>query len=405
TPTPIPSVTPAPTPTNTPTPEPTPTVAPIPPVTPAPVPTPAHTAIPKSTAAHRAQTPRHVTVGAPTSYEVDAGSPATRDAVDSLLRRFRTATSHLADARSQLAIAQAALLTTQTQYQQAQFVAEASEQRAADARATARASAAQLVLALRTSAEQGGALSAFEGSGNLLQRLGSLDRLNRLNRPAPDVASQAEKDARVAAEFGAEAGRARRALDAVPLAAAQSKVASARRTLDGGQAGARAAAAALRSGAAFGASASYSDTGVLRGTAWTDPVVGPITDVFGPRPSRPADTPLFHPGVDIGAACGTTIVAAAAGVVSSTGPNGGYGNWVVIDHGHGVQTVYAHIVDGGTLVRLGDHLTSGEPIARVGDTGESTGCHLHIEVRVDGSPIDPMPFFTVRGVALGRSAP
>jgi Membrane proteins related to metalloendopeptidases len=235
-----------------------------------------------------------------------------------------------------------------------------------------------------------------------LQRLGSLDRLSQLNQPPADVASRAEKDARIAKTLRAEAERARRTADAVPYAAAQSDVITAQRQVDDAQAAVDAATATLRSGAAFGAIASYSDTGLLATATWTNPAFGPITDVFGPRPSRPAGTPLFHPGVDIGAGCGAPIVAAAAGIVSSTGPNGGYGNWVMIDHGDGVQTVYGHIVDGGTLVHVGETVKSRQLIAEVGDTGESTGCHLHIEVRVNGSPIDPTPFFAARGVILGQ---
>jgi murein DD-endopeptidase MepM/ murein hydrolase activator NlpD len=98
----------------------------------------------------------------------------------------------------------------------------------------------------------------------------------------------------------------------------------------------------------------------------------------------------------------TVIVAAADGTVSYAGPYSGYGNFILIDHGSGVQTAYGHISDGTILVSPGDHVTAGEPIARVGSTGESTGCHLHIEVRVSGTAVDPMPFFENRGVTLGR---
>lgn len=64
--------------------------------------------------------------------------------------------------------------------------------------------------------------------------------------------------------------------------------------------------------------------------------------------------------------------------------------------------MYAHIADGATLVKVGQSVSAGRPIALVGDTGESTGCHLHIEVRIDGQAIDPSPFFLARSVVLGR---
>jgi murein DD-endopeptidase MepM/ murein hydrolase activator NlpD len=136
-------------------------------------------------------------------------------------------------------------------------------------------------------------------------------------------------------------------------------------------------------------------------TGWALPVHGPLTDGFGPRPSRPAGTALFHPGDDLGAGCGATIDAASAGTVVAAGPNGSYGNFVMIDHGGGVATAYGHVVDGGIRVAVGQTVAAGQPIALVGSTGASTGCHLHFEVRVNGVQIDPLPFMAARGVTLG----
>ncbi len=83
------------------------------------------------------------------------------------------------------------------------------------------------------------------------------------------------------------------------------------------------------------------------------------------------------------------------------GPNGSYGNFVLIDHGGGVETAYGHIRDGGIGVTVGEHVVAGQPIAQVGSTGASTGCHLHLEVRVNGVQIDPYPFLAARGVIVG----
>jgi murein DD-endopeptidase MepM/ murein hydrolase activator NlpD len=139
----------------------------------------------------------------------------------------------------------------------------------------------------------------------------------------------------------------------------------------------------------------------LVAAGWALPVHGGLTDVFGPRPSRPLGTDPFHPGDDIGAACGTTIYAAAAGTVERAGPFSGYGNYILIDHGGGVETAYGHIRDGGIGVQVGQQVAAGQPIAQVGSTGLSTGCHLHFEVHVNGLQIDPQPFMAARAVVLG----
>jgi len=139
----------------------------------------------------------------------------------------------------------------------------------------------------------------------------------------------------------------------------------------------------------------------LVASGWALPVHGSLTDVFGPRPSRPLGTDPFHPGDDLGAACGTTIYAAASGTVERAGPFSGYGNFILIDHCGGVETAYGHIRDGGLGVTVGQQVAAGQPIAQVGSTGLSTGCHLHFEVRVNGLQIDPQPFMAARGVVLG----
>ena len=127
-----------------------------------------------------------------------------------------------------------------------------------------------------------------------------------------------------------------------------------------------------------------------------------MTDGYGPRPNKPiAGVNEFHRGTDIAAQCGTGIFAATGGVVVAAGPNGTYGNWVLIDHGSGVSTGYAHIRDGGILVTVGQQVAAGDLIAAVGSTGASTGCHLHFEVRIGGTAVDAVPFMASRGVRLG----
>lgn len=95
----------------------------------------------------------------------------------------------------------------------------------------------------------------------------------------------------------------------------------------------------------------------------------------------------MHRGVDIGAAEGTPIVAAADGRVTWAGPRGTYGNLVVIEHDDRTETRYAHQSE--VFVKAGDSVRANQPIGAVGSTGASTGPHLHFEVRVDGDAVDP----------------
>ncbi|WP_421787669.1 M23/M56 family metallopeptidase [Hyphobacterium sp.] len=123
-----------------------------------------------------------------------------------------------------------------------------------------------------------------------------------------------------------------------------------------------------------------------------EPVVGGrLTSQYGPRPSRPADSPRFHGGTDIAAAPGTPILAPAGGRVVHAAygfdDNEAWGNTVAIDHGEGWQTVYAHMQDFD--VAVGDTVTAGARIGRVGSSGRSTGPHVHVEVRHNGERLDP----------------
>jgi murein DD-endopeptidase MepM/ murein hydrolase activator NlpD len=98
----------------------------------------------------------------------------------------------------------------------------------------------------------------------------------------------------------------------------------------------------------------------------------------------------FHEGVDLGADYGDAVHAAAAGVVTADGYDGGYGIKIVIDHGNGYHTWYAHL--SSVSVYVGQHVYKGEVIGAVGETGFATGPHLHYQVMYKGTPIDPTPF-------------
>jgi murein DD-endopeptidase MepM/ murein hydrolase activator NlpD len=119
-----------------------------------------------------------------------------------------------------------------------------------------------------------------------------------------------------------------------------------------------------------------------QGFIW--PVNGRISSRFGPRGRG------FHYGIDIIAPVGTVVRAAESGVVSYSGWMSGYGRVVIITHASGLQTVYAH--NSVNLVREGQRVNKGDPIARVGSTGNATCPHLHFEVRRNGRPVDPLEF-------------
>lgn len=115
------------------------------------------------------------------------------------------------------------------------------------------------------------------------------------------------------------------------------------------------------------------------------PIRGVLTSTFGEQRNG-----YNHKGIDLAANSGTPIEAALDGTVYFSGVASGYGNVVMIDHGNNTETVYAHC---STLkVSAGEKVTKGQIIAEVGSTGDSTGPHLHFEIRVKGTPVDPLQF-------------
>lgn len=108
----------------------------------------------------------------------------------------------------------------------------------------------------------------------------------------------------------------------------------------------------------------------------------------------------LHAGIDIGSSTGTSlgklVVAAAEGTVTVAGTHSSYGYYVKIDHGNGLQTLYAHCLAGSLMVNAGDKVYAGQPIARVGMTGNATGPHLHFEVQSYGNRIDPSPYLGLK---------
>lgn len=125
---------------------------------------------------------------------------------------------------------------------------------------------------------------------------------------------------------------------------------------------------------------------------WPVPSCTLITSRFGYRVAPTNGASTYHGGLDIGAGMGASIVAAGAGDVIYAGANGGYGNCVMIDHGNGIVTVYAHMSSIG--VSYGQYVTAGQYVGAVGSTGVSTGPHCHFEIRINGAQTDPAAYFS-----------
>jgi murein DD-endopeptidase MepM/ murein hydrolase activator NlpD len=147
---------------------------------------------------------------------------------------------------------------------------------------------------------------------------------------------------------------------------------------------AESAALAARIRSAQSSSIVPAPTGAASAAGYVWPVHGVLTSNYGWRWGR------MHEGIDIAVSNGTPVVAAAAGTVIVAGWMGGYGNLVVVDHGGGVSTAYGH--NTSVAVGVGQQVAQGQLIAYSGNTGHSTGPHVHFEVRINGAAVDPLGY-------------
>ncbi|TFB80029.1 M23 family metallopeptidase [Terrimesophilobacter mesophilus] len=300
--------------------------------------------------------------------------------------------------------------------QQYQAQADAAQLKADDSKKRAGQMAARLA---RTGGEDFSATLFFNGDNakDLLAQLGMATKISEQSKGLYDRATQ---DQNTAQSLTDQANVAKDALEVLRDAAQKAQVAA--------QKAADAAAAALQeqqaNNATLQAQLATLKTGQrhieaqyvkgiqeqwgagggaveISSQGWARPAFGRITSGFGPRvPPYPGVSP-FHRGTDIGASCNSPIYAAHSGTVTYAGYYGTYGNFVLIDHGGGIVTGYAHIVNGGTKVHYGQEVVVGQVIAKVGMTGAATGCHLHFEVRINGTAVDAVPFMAARGIRLG----
>ena len=161
---------------------------------------------------------------------------------------------------------------------------------------------------------------------------------------------------------------------------------------------------ALRTSALSGATMVGLTMGLTRNASTADwikanaapnlwPVEGQITGSFGERIDPFNGEGAFHSGVDIGCSYGTKIIAPADGLVVATETMGGYGRAIIIDHGNGISTRYAHL--SGYAVTAGQRVNRGDVIGYVGESGRSTGPHLHYEVRINDTPVNPYKYLRI----------
>jgi septal ring factor EnvC (AmiA/AmiB activator) len=165
------------------------------------------------------------------------------------------------------------------------------------------------------------------------------------------------------------------------------------REAEAARAAARAARAAARraaqlAGEAPGPTVSEETTGAPSALMW--PVSGPISSPFGYRMHPVFHRMILHAGMDIAAATGTTVAAAAAGTVIIAGWGGNCGNMITLDHQGGLSTTYCHLSQ--IFVGTGQEVQRGQAIGAVGATGDATGPHLHFQVMQNGNPVDPMGY-------------
>ena len=149
-----------------------------------------------------------------------------------------------------------------------------------------------------------------------------------------------------------------------------------------------AAAAAQASSGGGGGSDYYQPVSGSGAMIW--PVNGVVTSPYGYRTHPIFGTTIYHSGIDIGVAYGTPVHAADGGVVVEAGWISGYGYAVIIDHGNGLSTLYGHNQE--LAVSEGQSVSQGQVIAYAGSTGNSTGPHVHFEVRANGDPVDPSAY-------------
>jgi murein DD-endopeptidase MepM/ murein hydrolase activator NlpD len=354
----------------------------------------------------------------------DAEADAAAARLDDVRQQVTVSQAALDTTRSQLRVARGDLVTRQSQLAAAQTAQRLAQERVDAATAALNGARDQLRVMMRTALQggMGGDLDVLMESGtpdDLADRMGILDHLSAARKQRIDALGTA-RAALVDQENQLELAR-RRSAGAVEAANAQVLRISA--LVDGARiaeqrllglqterqtalaaAQATAGAARARYGALQRASAGLTALLAARATANPGgpprptagggqlimPTSGVLTSGFGYRTDPLGRGRRFHAGQDFAAPTGTPILAATAGTVAYAGVASGYGNYTCVDRGSGFATCYGH--QSRILVSVGQVVGQGQQIGLVGNTGNSTGPHLHFEVRLNGNPTDPMPY-------------
>lgn len=237
----------------------------------------------------------------------------------------------------------------------------------------------------------------------LEKQAANLDTLQSQLAALKDTTAKTVADYETGVEVRRKAEEARKAAEAAALAAAQ----EAARKRAAEEAAAAAAAAANNGGGGGGGggtpAGSSGGSGGTPGTGgWVRPASGWISSWFGNRGTICGNgyCTSGHRGIDFATSCWSPIYAAASGRVVFAAYSGGWGNYIKVDHGGGTVTGYAHIAPGGYNVSVGQYVSAGQLIAYIGNTGASSGCHLHFEVYSGGVRIDPAPVLRAHGISL-----
>jgi murein DD-endopeptidase MepM/ murein hydrolase activator NlpD len=165
-----------------------------------------------------------------------------------------------------------------------------------------------------------------------------------------------------------------------------------------------AAASAIRDGSTVSRSGRAAGPSSESVGGWALPIHASMNSGWGPRAvictAGVGCDSGYHRGDDFAARCGTPIYAVADGVVTAVTRGGLAGDEIVIRHAGGNQTAYSHMFDNGILVSIGQIVAAGQNIAQVGSSGDSTGCHLYFEFRVNGTTVDPQPALAAHGIVI-----
>jgi murein DD-endopeptidase MepM/ murein hydrolase activator NlpD len=314
--------------------------------------------------------------------------------------------------------------TAQDAYYAAAVKQEALQAQAVAAektRKTSEAEAGQLAAQLARSGTNGFQLNLFLNGANASDMLDSIGDASKISERTDSIYKQAVQDKNTAQALTSQANVAKSILDNLKVIA-QTAYESAQKAAD-------AAAAALDASTQHktelqaqltamtsnlklteskylkGVQARYGFTGSIgtqiSSSGWARPAAGVISSGFGMRVNPVDGGYRLHNGTDLAAGCGVPIYAAHSGTVSYSGWYGGLGNFIQIQDDATYATGYGHIMNGGLLVHDGQAVHVGQLIARTGETGEATGCHLHFMVIINSVPVDAVPFMRAHGIVLG----